>query len=182
MVVAAAKEVVSFSKKKLLIKTKARFRAEHFAVSAYSYALRALLTHFFEGRLPSWINDVNLDNLSASTKKTIDMVKEAYGSDVYPAHPDLVLSIDGSTIFAFESKARGVGGEMEWDWKLIDPAANNALVRSDFEVEDDNGNSGGLCIRITFTFTASGSYAPLFICVSGLSKEELPRSSVLMEF
>ena len=142
-------------------------------MSAYSYALTALLTHFFEGRRPSWMNDVNLDNLSDSTKKTVDMVKEAYGSDLYPAHPDLVLSSDDSTIIAFEGKARREGGEMEWDWKLLDPAANNASVRSDFEVGDNNANSGGLRIRITFTFTASGSYAPVFICVSGLTKEEL---------
>ena len=35
-------------------------------------------------------------------------------------------------------KARREDGNVEWDWKLIDVAVNNALVRSDFEVGDDN--------------------------------------------
>ena len=59
------------------------------------------------------MNDVNLDKLSTSTKKTFDMVKTAIRSNVYPAHPDLVLSSNDSTIFAFEGNAHGEEGDMK---------------------------------------------------------------------
>ena len=81
------------------------------------------------------MNDTNLDKLTVSTKKTIGSIaKTSFGSDDYPAHPDLVLSSDDSTIFVFEEKARGEDSDIEWNWKLIDAATNNASVRSNFEV------------------------------------------------
>ena len=46
MVMAATTSKLSFFKKKLLIKTWARFRAEYLVISACSYAMTVLMTHF----------------------------------------------------------------------------------------------------------------------------------------
>ena len=60
-----------------------------------------------------------------------------------------------------------------WEWKTIGTTNNNSSVRSDFEVVKDGENTGGLRVRLTFTFTAGGLAAPLYVSVSGLTDEEL---------
>ena len=56
---------------------------------------------------------------------------------------------------------------------MIDMKTNNSSVRSNSEVGDDAENCGGLLVRLTFTFTASGMSAPLYVSISGLTAEEL---------
>ncbi len=41
----------------------------------------------------------------------------------------------------------------------------------------ENSNMNGLCIKMTFTFSAEGTCAPLFITVGGLIEQELPGGS-----
>ena len=157
LIVAAVEGEVAFSKKTLLIKTEARFRAEHSVMSGFSYATTCLMTHYIEGRKPSWMRNIDMTSLPFSVKKTLDMVKGVFGTDEFcPVNPSLVLSTDDSSLFVFEGTSRDVSGEEKWEWKLIDVSNNNASVRSDFEVGDDSENSGGLRVRLTFTFTASG--------------------------
>ena len=115
--IAAAGEAdhISFTKKKLQIKTESRFRAEHSVMAGFSYAVTALMTHYFEGPRPAWMGGINYDCLSSSTKKTFKMVREAFRTDeIYPANPNLVLSTDDTTLFVFEGKARDTGEE-EWE-------------------------------------------------------------------
>ena len=117
------------------------------------------------------MDNINTDKISASTKETIKMVKEAFGADeIYPANPNLVLSTDDTTLFVFEGTSEG---SEDWGWKIIDKTNSNSSVRSDFEVGDDAENSGGLRVRLTFTFTASGLASPPYVSVSGLTAEEL---------
>ena len=135
---------------------------------------------YLKGSRPSWMRDVRFDKLSASTLETIDMVKQAYGTDnVYTVNPNLALSTDDTTIFAFEGAIHNP--EEDWDWKIIDKDNSNSGVRGDFEVSDDAENSGGLRLRLTFTFTASGLAAPPYISVSGLTADELLVKPVPME-
>ena len=65
-----------------------------------------------------------------------------------------------------------MGEDDTWEWKLLN-TGNDTSVRSDFEVGKDNEMSGGLHVRLTFTFTAGGLAAPLYVSVSGLTPEEL---------
>ena len=173
MIVVAAGSDLSFSNKKLLKKTASRFRSEHSVMCGFSYALTALTTQYLIGRQPSWMSDIDMANLSIPVMDTINMVKKAFGvDDIYPANPNLVLSSDDTTIFAFEGKSIE-GGDGDWEWKLIDAGDSNSGVRSDFEVGDDAGMSGGLRVRSKFTFTASGLAAPPYVAISGLTADEL---------
>ena len=169
---AATASGVSFSKKKLLKKTTSRYRSEHSIMCGYAYAATALTTMYLTGTQPSWMSTVRSELLSPTTLKTLEMVKRLHGSEeVYPVNPNLVLSTDDTTVFVFEG-TKDNGGEEEWDWKIID-MSNNSSLRSDFEVGSDAENSGGLRVRLTFTFTASGLAAPPYVSVSGLTEEEL---------
>jgi len=127
---------------------------------------------YLPGPQPAWMGDVNMDERSPSTLRTIEMITKVLGCEsVYPVNPNLVLSTDDTTLFVFEGTTKE-NGEEEWDWKLIE-VGNNSSVRSDFEVGSDAENSGGLRVRLTFTFTAAGLAAPPYVSVSGLSEEEL---------
>ena len=115
-----------------------------------------------------------MEKLSSATNETIQMAEKAFGVDeVYPLHPNLVLSTDDTTLFVFEGKARDMEEEDMWKWKMIDATNTDSSVRSDFEVGEDGENTGGLRLRLTFTFTAGGLSAPLYVSVSGLTDEEL---------
>ena len=106
-----------------------------------------------------------------SLTETIQMVNEAFGTDkIYHANPNLVLSIDNTTISVFEGTSEGSG---DWEWKITDKMNSNQSVCSDFEVGDDAENKGGLRDCPIFTFTTSELSAPPYISGSGLTPEEL---------
>ena len=107
------------------------------------------------------MDKVETDKISKSTTETIEMAKEAFGAnDVYPVIPNLVLSTDDTTLFVFDGASDDSG---DWEQKTIDQTNSNQSVRSDFEVGSNDKNKGGLRVRITFTFTASGLSASLYI-------------------
>ena len=86
-----------------------------------------------------------METVSLATEETIEMVKKGFGVDeIFPVHPNLVLSTDNTTLFVFEGNAHGVGEEDGWEWKVVDTATTNSLIRSDFEAGEEGGNSRGL--------------------------------------
>lgn len=167
---------LSLLTKKLQVKTASRYRSEHSVMCGYSYAMTALMTHYFDGPSPPWMKGKALavENLASSTRTTVEMVKNALQAEnVYPANPNLVFSTDDTTLFVFEGTPPAKGGEEEWEWKLVDNTSGNTSVRSDFEVGSEAEQGGGLRVRLTFTFTASGLAAPPYVAVSGLTEDEL---------
>jgi hypothetical protein len=56
-----------------------------------------------------------MDKLPASVNDTVEMTKTAFGTkEVHLIHPNLDLSTDGTTSFAFEGGSVE-GGNKEWD-------------------------------------------------------------------
>ena len=163
--------VGTFTSKKLLTKTEKRFQSEHSLMMGYSYATTVLATHFIEGAVPRSLSKFRAENLDKDALETTDSMKEALcAKEVYPVNPNLVLSTDDTTLFVFEGANNSTDN---WEWKIVDESNGNSSVRSDFKVGDDAEMSGGLRVRLTFTFTASGLAAPPYIAVSGLSETEL---------
>ncbi len=160
---------LSFSRKTLLKKTESRYQSEHSLMMGYSYATTVLATHFLEGPTPkNMVSKFRSEKLSKQAKETLDCMKEALDADeIYPVNPNLVLSTDDMTLFSFQGTKNGSSDK--WEWKIIDTSNGDSSVDSDFEVGDDAENSGGLRVRLTFTFTASGLAAPPYIAVSGLN-------------
>ena len=56
---------------------------------------------------------------------------------------------------------------------MFNMTTNNYSVRRYFEVVEDVNKNGGLQVRLTFTFTVSGMYAPLYVSISGFTVEEV---------
>lgn len=163
---------MAFTKKKLNTTTESRWRSEHSTMCGYAYATTVLATHVNRGKMPQSIaKKFKGDRMNKCAKETMQWMKEAFdGDEVYPVDPNLVLSTDDTTLFAFEGAADGEG---DWSWKLIDRTNGDSSVRSDFQVGHDAENSGGLRVRLMFTFTAAGLVAPPYVAVSGLTADEL---------
>ena len=98
------------------------------------------------------------------------MKKALDAKGIYPANPNLVISTDGTVLFAIEGARDGTG---DWEWKILDTANSNDGVRSDFEVGGEADIAAGLRVRLMFTLTASGLAASPYIAVSGLTDAEL---------
>ena len=164
---------IGLTNSKGMTKTESRFISEHSIFMGYAYAATVLSTHCIEGNAPRhMIRKWKPDELSDYAKETMEWMKKAMNADkIFPVDPNLVLSTDDTTLFVFEGTVKG--DEDDWQWKLVDQTQGDRSVRSDFEVGDDAENSGGLRVRLTFTFTASGLAAPPYVAVSGLTDEEL---------
>ena len=163
---------LGLTKKSLLTKTETRFVAENSFRSAYAYATTVLSTHFISGPVPrEGYPYYNESKLSKEALDTMSTAAEACGADhIYPVNPNLVLSTDDTTVFAFSGTSEDGN---DWEWKFLSPSESGGHL-SDFDVGSDAENSGGLRLRLTFTFTGSGLMAPPYVCVSGLTDQELP--------
>ena len=159
---------LNFNTHESINKTEARFITENSLMSHMSNALTVCCTHIKAGPLPPWMkNDRRYRNnlpISDSTAWTLNQMKELLGTDeIYPPPPDLVMSTDDTTVFAFEGRLESG----KWAWKIVDVTQGDKSVHSNFEVGKDPENGAGLRVRLTFTFTASGLFAPLLISVTG---------------
>eukprot|EP00985_Skeletonema_marinoi_P025838 scaffold19360_cov223-Skeletonema_marinoi.AAC.1 len=104
-----------------------------------------------------------------------DMVVEALGGvSVYPVKPEYIYSTDDTTCYIFEGKVNGKD-----KWTLV---SNDSIRKSGtkavYRVED-NKMMNGMRVKLTFTFSAAGMCAPLFVTVSGLSEDEMPNKPFL---
>lgn len=164
----------NLSKKSLRGKTLTRLIAESSVMAAMSNTCTCLATHAIEGTRPAELGGpIDYDKLDDDVRETFEMTKAALGADdIYFVHPQLVLSIDDSRVFAFEGTVDESG---EWSWKLIVESGDdrNSGVYSDFKVTDNAGKKGGISVKITFAFTAAGTMAPIYIAVTGLTEKEL---------
>ena len=148
MIATAAQSNLVLSTNKLLTKTASRYWSEHSVMCGLSYTLTALTTMYRLGQKPPWLSGVDMDKLLVSMNDTVEMTKTAFDAEeVYPIHPNLDLSTDDTTSFAFEGRSVEDGNE-EWDWKLIDQGGNSG-VQGDFEVCNNAEMSSGLRVRLT---------------------------------
>ena len=159
---------LNFNTHESINKTETRFITENSLMSHMSNALTVCCTHLKAGSQPPWMkNDRCYRNngpISDSTAWTLNQMKELLGTDeIYPPPPDLVMSTDDTTLFAFEGRLESG----KWAWKIVDVTQGDKSVHSNFEVGKDPENGAGLRVRLTFTFTASGLFAPLLILVTG---------------
>jgi len=163
---------LGLSDKKLLTQTETRYIASHSIRSMMAYLTTVLATHFLPGSAPSkGYEQYDPSKLTEDAAYTLKQAAGAYGvANIFPVNPNLVLSTDDTTVFAF-SGASTDGSD--WSWKFLSASEESGHL-SDYEVGSSAEHSGGLRVRLTFTFTASGLMAPPYVAVTGLTEEELP--------
>jgi hypothetical protein len=115
-----------------------------------------------------------LRNVDAKCRLLYDLVQDALGVSVYPVKPEYIYSTDDTTCYIFEGKVNG-----QDKWTLVtNESIRNSGTNAVYRV-DDSKIMNGMRVKLTFTFSAAGMCAPLFVTVSGLSKEEMPNQPFL---
>lgn len=100
------------------------------------------------------------------------LIKGALGGvDIYPVHPTLHLFTDDSNVFVFE-------GLEERQLPALGCTNHGGSVRGYFVV-DGGGHKNDLRVRHTFSMSAGGFLAPIFVSVTGLTEAELPSATCL---
>jgi len=92
--------------------------------------------------------------------------------------PQYVTSTDDTAVFAIE----GIIKDGQNEWKRVSSSAvkhSERATRSVFTTEEteDSFICNGLRIKLTFTFSAAGTMAPLVMRITRLSETELPVST-----
>lgn len=159
---------VSITQKKTFQKTNKRITAEKSLISAMSYLVTVAATSFCFGETPAQ-HPFDEESIGPGAKKMLEMVqKEHQNAPLFPIHPQLLMSTDDTTLFAWEGKSESSALQ---NWTLIDPFQSSS-ARSTYSCETDT-NKNGLRVRLTFTMTGSGLLAPLYVAVTGLNDREL---------
>ena len=149
--------------------TNRRFIADHSLNNATTLLIVIANTHFIVGtECPESIKA----KLSPAAKLLMRLISEANdGAPVCPIKPALLLSANDKVQYVFE------GTETRWFKKEIFITSQESLqgkgVRSTYRPVEKEAYMCGLRVKYTFTFTAGGEMAAIFITVSGLSSEEL---------
>ena len=83
--------------------------------------------------------------------------------------------MDDTVNYIFEGK-----GSDNDSYRLVASKENkNAGTRSTYKNEDPR-NMCGLGVKITYTFSAAGTMAPIFISVLGITERDLPKEPIFL--
>lgn len=97
------------------------------------------------------------------------MVSSVHNADFFNVHPALLMSTDDTTVFVFDGKANN----------LVPLFLHGKNTSAYSTYATDVGGidmKSGLRLKLTFTMSALGFMAPLYVNVYGLKEMELPAS------
>eukprot|EP00978_Attheya_sp_CCMP212_P042288 scaffold255283_cov67-Attheya_sp.AAC.1 len=155
-----------------IAKTVSRATAENSLISAMAFCVATAATHWYvslesDPKLEDMINT----RASEGARKLYSMLKAFHGQDVplRSVKPYFILSTDDTVSYVFEGK-----GEEQDAFVLVGMHSNqDKHTRSQYHI-DNSKKMSGLRVKLTYTFTATGLMAPVFVTVSGLTAAELP--------
>jgi hypothetical protein len=169
----AAQPSVSITKTAIK-KTQTRYTAENSLISSMALVLVVAATHFTPTTEDISEQDKELERASEGAKKFYKMVQDAYGGDVplSVVKPQNTLSSDDTVTFAFAGTEK-----KEAAWRLVGARSLGKAGTNSKYQRDDSGYLNGLRVKITYTFSAAGMVADLFVSVCGLTEAELPKDT-----
>eukprot|EP00957_Ditylum_brightwellii_P078782 5990450-Ditylum_brightwellii.AAC.1 len=113
---------------------------------------------------------------TAGARKFYNKIQEALGNDkmVYPTNRTMLLSTDDTTLFVSSGRIddkKTCGDEV----LVSNEHDNNTQMYYKKSDENLDKNAKGMQVKLTFTVTGGGQMFILYITVSGLSEQELPK-------
>ena len=111
------------------------------------------------------------DNLPKGVKLFFKMIQKCYkNKSIIPIIPTMCYSTDDTTDYIYEC----YGNNRKGTFRLVsNKSLKNAGSRSRYTI-DNSKSMNGLRVKLTYTFSAAGTMAPIFISVLGLTERELP--------
>lgn len=171
----------------VIAKTQTRHTAETSLMAAVALAVTVAGTHFYEVAPSTNVaGDTDVDPVRASiaeanaveatdgAKLLVDLVRSAHnGRPIKLVKPWYVFSTDDTTSYIFPGRIEP-GSDVEF-FLASSCGVDERDTHSSYSVEE-NVSMNGFRIKLTFTFSAGGHMAPIYITVTGLSEKELPVS------
>lgn len=161
-------------RKSVCLKTIIRYIAECSLLSMITYLFTIVTTHFIV--LPK---DHKLNSRFPKIDEATDGAKELYrlvqrcnpGMQICPVNPTLLFSTDDTTLYIFKGTEK-----VPEKWYLCTnmERADSGSYSAHITDKKVKVNLNGLRIRLTFTMSARGYTAPVFLTVYGLSERDLP--------
>mgnify|MGYP004044576965 CR=1 FL=1 len=143
-------------------------------VLAHAFVLAAAHYHIVPGKnrpLPPGYENFDPQKLSTGAQRLYDRIQSRHpSSTIYPVHPALVMGTDETGLVVVE----GVAQSNEWKWRLVDATADTG-THSYYTDTAGTAKPGVLRVKLCLTTNAMGMVAAIWIVVSGLTEEELPR-------
>ena len=152
-------------------KTQTRYTAENSLISAMCLVMVVAATHYDVTTTKNISLNKNILRAPEGVKILYDMICNHYEKNmpISNIRPELILSTDDTVNYIFEGK-----GTKEQSFRLVaSKALEKAGTRSKYK-NDDSKHMCGLRVKLTYTFSAAGTIAPIFISVLGLNEREMP--------
>ena len=156
-------------------KTQTRYSAENSLISAMALLCCVAATHY-DVSTPETIEDeTNIESADTGAKKLYEMVRKSYGNlPIMAVKPHLVLSTDDTVNYIFEGTSSG-----KEEFRLV---GSNSLKKAGSRSKYKHDSSKAMCgmrVKLTYTFSAAGTMAPIFVSVLGLNERELPQDHIV---
>ena len=104
------------------------------------------------------------------------MVSKAHGNlPVIPIKTQYIYLSDDTVMYVFERKGKDNDLFRLVSSKTLKHAGSNSKYQS-----DDSNMMNGMRVKLTFTFSAIGTCAPIFISVCGLTQKELRKEACII--
>ena len=173
--VLASQASVSITKT-AISKTNNRYTAEKSLIFAMAFLIVVANTYFI---LANEENDEirkEMKDAPKCIKMLYDMVSKAHGNlPVIPIKTQYIYSSDDTVMYVFEGKGKDKDVFRLVSSKALKHAGTNSKYQS-----DDSNMMNGMRVKLTFTISAIGTCAPIFISVCGLTPKELPKEACII--
>lgn len=154
-------------------KSLTRFAAEHSIRGSVLNAAIMAAFHFITVDTEDLEIRNEIKRLDPEIGILYNLASKALGDlPVRPVKPELIFSTDDTTVFIYEGKQN-----KKDKWSMVTKSSLAGSGTKSCYSLDDGSNMNGLRIKMTFTFSAAGTCAPLFFSVCGLTEQELPGES-----
>ena len=94
---------------------------------------------------------------------------------IIPVKPQYIFSTNDTVVYTFER----LGIKQEKFWLISESSCKNSDTKAVYKVAHDK-QYNGIWVKLTYTFLALGSCAPIFVSVKGLSKYKLLDKPILI--
>ncbi|KAL7552482.1 hypothetical protein ACHAWF_015738 [Thalassiosira exigua] len=155
--------------KSTVAKTNTRFAAENSLRGSVSNVALIGSTHCIPVEKPDPDIAAELKTLPHATRMMVELVSHAWGCNVYPVRPEYIFSTDDTTEYIFEGTASKKPRFVLVSKSTIRKAGTDSVYSM-----DDSKSMNGMRVKLTFTFSATGTCFPLVVTVTGLTEKELP--------
>lgn len=172
----AASDGITIDGSKAITKTNNRFATENSIIADVCYAATVAASHFIpvleidkQVKNDFLVAPIGVQIMYQITSKTLGC------TPVYPVKYFYVFSTDNSVVFAYEGK-----GKRDTKFRLCSRQSNAKAAHTSKYHIDNFSKMCGLRVKMTFSISAAGTCAPLFITVYGLNEREMPNSKCLL--